>query len=109
VHRPARCGVREPRVGGTQRSAAMVGRGLERGRARCDHALGLRKGLPMKIRALISLTLALAAAPALADEAAARRWIDQEFQPSTLSKEQELAQLEWLHGAGAQLQASGLS
>ena len=40
---------------------------------------------------LIALFAACAAAPALADEAAARRWIDQEFQPSTLSKEQQIA------------------
>ena len=33
------------------------------------------------------LVAALTAAPAFANEAAARRWIDQEFQPSTLSKE----------------------
>jgi glycerol transport system substrate-binding protein len=63
----------------------------------------------MKIRALISLTLALAAAPALADEAAARRWIDQEFQPSTLSKEQQLAELKWFINAAAQLKAQGVN
>jgi len=63
----------------------------------------------MKIRALISLTLALAAAPALADEAAARRWIDQEFQPSTLSKEQQLAELKWFISAAAQLKAQGVN
>jgi len=51
----------------------------------------------------------LAAAPALADEAAARRWIDQEFQPSTLSKEQQLAELKWFIGAAAQLKAQGVS
>ena len=63
----------------------------------------------MKIRALISLTLALAAAPALADEAAARRWIDQEFQPSTLSKVQQLAELKWFINAAAQLKAQGVN
>src|SRR5262245_55782065 len=62
----------------------------------------------MKIRALLSLTLALAAAPAVADEAAARRWIDQEFQPSTLSKEQQLAELKWFINAAAQLKAQGV-
>jgi glycerol transport system substrate-binding protein len=62
----------------------------------------------MKLRALLSLTLALAAAPALADEVAARRWIDQEFQPSTLSKEQQLAELKWFIGAAAQLKAQGI-
>ena len=32
---------------------------------------------------------------ALADEAAAQRWIDQEFQPSTLSKDEQLAEMQW--------------
>jgi glycerol transport system substrate-binding protein len=63
----------------------------------------------MKIRALVSLTLVLIATPALADEAAARRWIEQEFQPSTLSKEQQLAELKWFINAAAQLKAQGVS
>jgi glycerol transport system substrate-binding protein len=57
----------------------------------------------------VSLVLALAAAPALADEAAARRWIDQEFQPSTLSKEQQLAELKWFISAAAQLRSQGVT
>ena len=63
----------------------------------------------MKIRALVSLTLVLIATPALADEAAARRWIEQELQPSTLSKEQQLAELKWFINAAAQLKAQGVS
>jgi len=42
--------------------------------------------------------LMLAAAPALAQDQyrdAARRWIDQEFQPSTLSKEEQMREMEW--------------
>ena len=35
------------------------------------------------------------AQPALADMAAAERWIDSEFQPSTLSREDQLKQMEW--------------
>src|ERR687897_434279 len=58
---------------------------------------------------LVSLFAALAAAPALANEAAARRWIDQEFQPSTLSKEQQLAELKWFINAAAQLKAQGIA
>ena len=61
------------------------------------------------MRTLLIWMLALAAAPALADEAAARRWIDQEFQPSTLSKEQQLAELKWFIGAAAQLKAQGVA
>ena len=35
------------------------------------------------------------AAPARADEAAARKWIDAEFQPSTLSKDDQLKEMQW--------------
>jgi glycerol transport system substrate-binding protein len=61
------------------------------------------------MRTLLIALLVLAAAPALADEAAARRWIDQEFQPSTLSKEQQLAELKWFITAAAQLRAQGVA
>lgn len=33
--------------------------------------------------------------PAQADMAAAERWIDEEFQPSTLSREEQVAEMEW--------------
>src|SRR5690606_19985538 len=36
-----------------------------------------------------------AAGPVSADEEAARRWIEQEFQPSTLSKEEQLKEMQW--------------
>ena len=35
------------------------------------------------------------ATSAMADEAAAQRWIDEEFQPSVLSKEEQLAEMQW--------------
>ena len=57
----------------------------------------------------LALLVTCAAAPAVADEAAARRWIDQEFQPSSLSKEQQLAELKWFINAAAQLKAQGVS
>src|SRR6266496_4694498 len=43
----------------------------------------------------IALLLALGTAPALADKAAAKKWIDSEFQPSTLSKEDQLKEMNW--------------
>jgi CDP-glucose 4,6-dehydratase len=48
------------------------------------------------------------AGAAAADEAAAKKWVDQEFQPSTLSKDQQLAELKWFIGAAKQLQAKGI-
>ncbi|MDP1732230.1 MAG: extracellular solute-binding protein [Devosia sp.] len=35
------------------------------------------------------------AGPAFADMAAAEKWIDSEFQPSTLTREEQLAQMQW--------------
>ncbi|MBT9597812.1 MAG: carbohydrate ABC transporter substrate-binding protein, partial [Vitreoscilla sp.] len=57
--------------------------------------------------------LALAATCALtgqawADEAAAKKWIDGEFQPSTLSKDQQMAELKWFMAAADKLKAKGL-
>ena len=40
-----------------------------------------------------------------ADEKSAQQWIDREFQPSTLSKEQQLAEMKWFIGAAEQLKA----
>jgi len=33
--------------------------------------------------------------PVHADEAAAQRWIDNEFQPSSLSKDEQLSEMQW--------------
>ncbi len=43
--------------------------------------------------------LAFAAMPAEADMAAAERWIDEEFQPSVLSREEQLQEMEWFINA----------
>jgi len=43
----------------------------------------------------VGASLALAAGVASADMAAAQKWIDSEFQPSTLSKEQQMKEMEW--------------
>ena len=44
---------------------------------------------------LIALGAAVTAPTASADMAAAERWIDEEFQPSTLSRDEQLAEMEW--------------
>src|SRR5499427_5453726 len=44
--------------------------------------------------ALIAATAALTA-PVRADEAAAKKWIDNEFQPSTLSKDDQMKEMQW--------------
>ena len=62
-------------------------------------------------RTLITGLLAvgsLVVAPAHANEAAAKRWVDTEFQPSTLSKEQQLAEMRWFIQTAAKLKARGV-
>ncbi len=52
----------------------------------------------MSLRTSVSiaaLLLAAGAMPAMADEAAAKKWIDTEFQPSTLSKDDQMKEMKW--------------
>ena len=58
--------------------------------------------------------LAIAAALALgshawAGEAEAKKWVDSEFQPSTLSKDQQMAEMKWFIEAAAKLKAKGVT
>src|SRR3979490_385059 len=48
--------------------------------------------------ALIAASVAITSR-ALADDATAQRWIDSEFQPSTLSKNEQLKELQWFEKA----------
>jgi len=47
------------------------------------------------LSAAAAAVLTLAAFPAEADMAAAERWVDEEFQPSALSREQQLEEMQW--------------
>ncbi|EKV27355.1 Glycerol-3-phosphate ABC transporter, permease protein UgpA [Caenispirillum salinarum AK4] len=47
------------------------------------------------LAAATAIGLALASNAALADMEAAQRWVDNEFQPSTLSKEEQMKEMEW--------------
>src|SRR5690349_25037341 len=49
--------------------------------------------------AATALTLVFGIAPAFADMEAARRWVETEFQPSTLSKDEQLKEMEWFVNA----------
>ena len=46
-----------------------------------------------------AVALVLGTVPAFADMDAARRWVDSEFQPSTLSKDAQLKEMEWFINA----------
>ena len=41
----------------------------------------------------VAVSLVAFASPSFADEAAAKKWIDSEFQPSALSKEDQLKEM----------------
>ena len=51
-----------------------------------------------------ALAMTLGAGTALAGMEEARRWIDSEFQPSTLSKEDQLKEMEWFVNAAKPFQ-----
>jgi glycerol transport system substrate-binding protein len=63
-------------------------------------------------RLLAGTALAVAlgtAGPALADMAAAERWIDEEFQPSTLTRAEQLEEMQWFVDAAAKLREQGVT
>ncbi|MBL8908719.1 MAG: carbohydrate ABC transporter substrate-binding protein [Rhizobiales bacterium] len=51
-----------------------------------------------------AVLLALGVTPAFADMAAAEKWIDSEFQPSVLSKEEQMKEMEWFINAAKPFQ-----
>ncbi len=51
-----------------------------------------------------ALLIGIGASPAFADMDAAKRWIDTEFQPSTLSKEDQMKEMEWFINAAKPFQ-----
>ena len=57
------------------------------------------------VAAAIALSLGQGA---WAGEAEAKKWIDSEFQPSTLSKDQQMAEMKWFIEAAKKLQAKGV-
>jgi glycerol transport system substrate-binding protein len=55
----------------------------------------VKKKKSMLLGVALAIMFALAAGPAMADMAAAKKWVDEEFQPSTLSKKEQLKEMEW--------------
>lgn len=56
----------------------------------------------------IAVAILSFAAPAHADMAAAQKWVDKEFKPSTLNREQQLAEMKWFMDAATKLKAKGI-
>ena len=64
--------------------------------------------MKMQFKAIAFAAAALAMGQAAwAGEAEAKKWIDSEFQPSTLSKDQQMAEMKWFIDAAKKLQAKG--
>ncbi|MET0963424.1 MAG: ABC transporter substrate-binding protein [Noviherbaspirillum sp.] len=61
-----------------------------------------------KLRA-VAIAAMLAPAASWADMKAAEKWVDQEFQPSTLSRQQQLDEMKWFIDAAARLKAAGVN
>ena len=63
--------------------------------------------LRLKTVAFAAAALALGQG-AWAGEAEAKKWIDAEFQPSTLNKDQQMAEMKWFIDAAKKLTAKGI-
>ena len=59
-----------------------------------DRGSKTRLGL-LSAAAFLALTVVGAPLPAAADMAAAEKWVNDEFQPSTLSKDEQMKEMEW--------------
>ena len=49
----------------------------------------------MLLAGVLTVMFAFFAGTASADMAAAKKWVDEEFQPSTLTKEEQMREMEW--------------
>jgi len=61
----------------------------------------------LRLTALAAAAM-LASGASWADMKAAEKWVSQEFQPSTLSKQQQLDEMKWFIDAAAKLKAKGV-
>lgn len=68
----------------------------------------IKKGGDMKLKMTLMAAALLATASAWAETKDAEKWIGQEFQPSTLSKQQQLDEMKWFIDAAAKLKAKGI-
>lgn len=57
----------------------------------------------------VAISVLVGGAHALADEASAKKWVESEFQPSTLTKDQQMQEMKWFMGAAEKLKAKGVT
>lgn len=65
--------------------------------------------MKFRMRAVAAAIALIGTSAAWAGEPEAQKWIDSEFQPSTLSKDQQLAEMKWFIEAAAKLKAQGVN
>jgi glycerol transport system substrate-binding protein len=65
--------------------------------------------MKLKYSVLAIATACAAGGQAWADEAAAKKWIDSEFQPSTLSKAEQATEMKWFIDAAKKLRDAGVT
>lgn len=58
-----------------------------------------KKGMIGALTAATAVSLLFVTAPAFAGVEEAKKWVESEFQPSTLSKEEQMKEMEWLVNA----------
>ncbi len=63
----------------------------------------------MRVSGWLCYLALLTAVPCMADPASAVRWVDQEFKPSTLTRDQQLSELQWFMQAANRLKGQGIT
>lgn len=64
--------------------------------------------MKLKLKLTLMAAALLATSSVWADSKEAQKWVDTEFQPSTLSKQQQLDEMKWFIAAAAALKAKGV-
>ncbi len=65
--------------------------------------------MKLRMHAVAAAIALIGSSGAWAGEPEAQKWIDTEFQPSTLSKDRQMAEMKWFIDAAAKLKAKGIN
>ena len=65
--------------------------------------------MKLRMHAMAAAIALIGTSGAWAGEPEAKKWVDSEFQPSSLSKDQQMAEMKWFIDAAAKLKAKGVT
>ncbi|MFD4836898.1 ABC transporter substrate-binding protein [Achromobacter sp. NPDC058515] len=65
--------------------------------------------MKLRMHAMAAAIALIGTSGAWAGEPEAKKWVDSEFQPSSLSKDQQMAEMKWFIDAAAKLKAKGVN